>query len=132
MNMRAQVHMNASGLFLFMEKDVHDLPKVVQNALAKKTGWYDEPRLARIIFNEMVENAKQKGWDRTTGSNTVYKDIGFSNGSIPACHQCTVIVNTICQIVTVQRGHHGVDDVIWRGSFEEFINADMSRDAVMH
>ena len=43
-----------------------------------------------------------------------------------------VSVNVALKRITVQRGHHGVDDVIWRGSFEEFINADMSRDAVMH
>ena len=41
-----------------------------------------------------------------------------------------VSVNVALKRITVQRGYHGLG-VIWGGTFDEFIEADMSSDTVL-
>ena len=118
MSTRAQVYMVNSGVYLYQHMDGYDLPNIVQSALKRKERWDDEEYLSRIIFSEMIENYIQGPTGYGIGTSQ-HVDIEW-----------LVEVNAEDQEIKVRHGY-GSLEVVWSGSFSEFITSDVSDKALV-
>ncbi len=117
MGTRSQVQMLHEGIFLYQHWDGYCLPEIVQEALKKKMRWDDPEYLTRIIFSTMIKDHIE--------DETGYGISTSQHGDI----EWLVEVDTKKQEITVKEGYNQLDK-IWNGSFDGFIEADMSEEAL--
>lgn len=95
-------------VYLYTHWRAHELPTVVQSALAKKWRWDDGSYLARIIFDMMI--GKEQG-----------KETGFGISTTPA-DDAWRVVEVNCDDQTVRVINHGKEKLAM--SFKDYITCD--------
>ena len=117
MGTRSQVHMINSGVYLYQHLDGYNLPTEIKEALKLKARWDDEEYLTRIIFSTMIKDK-------------IYEETGYGIGT--AQHEdieWLVEIDVEKQHLRIGQGYEDLS-TIWNGSFDEFINSDMSEEAL--
>jgi hypothetical protein len=102
---RAQVHIKDEGVYLYTHWRGHQLPCIVQVAMAKRWRWDDSEYLARIVFEEMIKS--------DPGGETGF---GIGNSEHADVYR-VVIIDCANQTVTIV--DHGKE--VYKSSFEDFI-----------
>lgn len=110
---RAQVKILPEGVYLYTHWGGTELAQTVQTALKRQDRWDDEEYLTRIIFSTMIKNE--------IDGDTGYGISTSQHGDISNL----VIVDTGTQQVTIKTGYDKMKQV-FKGSFEEFINENVS------
>ena len=98
--------------------DGYLLPQIVQSAMTDNSRLDDEEYLSRIIFSEMIKDHidGETGYGISTG---IHEDIEW-----------LVSVDVPKQKVTIKYGYDRLD-IIWSGSFDEFLAANVSEEKLM-
>lgn len=65
---RGQIKIKDSGVYLYAHWRGEELPRILQESLAKKWRWDDDEYLARIIFDAMI--GKEQGEEASFGIGT--------------------------------------------------------------
>ncbi len=108
MSTRSQVWIEEEGVYLYQHYDGYNLPNVVKSALSKGQRWDDSEYLARIIFCEMVKS--------DIGGST-----GYGIGSTRHSDIEYLVTITKDMKVIVEKGYDTQMNILWSGSFEEFV-----------
>jgi len=126
MSTRSQVFMKQSGIYLYQHWDGYNTPLEVQEALKLKARWDDEEYLTRIIFETMLESGKSDIEDDRDliREKTLGYGIGlFQHSDI----EWLTEVDVLHQTIKIRQGYNALD-VVYSGSFEDFIKDDVSEE----
>ena len=123
---RAQVHIADTGVWLYAHWNAYNLIETVQRALAKRWRWTDPEYLARIVFCEMCreEPLAELGYGIGRGQHgDVHRVV-----EIECKEQTVTIINGDSDAWMESAKEKGFKynepQNVWRGSMEEFINAN--------